>query len=78
MHEVEVMHWGGGRRGYRIQRYLSLSWVSAFCTFMAKYVAFRKMCADSLKMPLGIPEECHLGLASLDLYYVAHCKEIDL
>ena len=45
---------------------------------MAKYVAFRKMSADSLKMPFGIPEECHLGLASLDLYYVAHCKEIDL
>ena len=79
MHEVEVklptMHLGRRKRVlYLVILKLDLqeSCVNAFCTFMAKYAAFRKMSPDSCKMPFiflknafHIPEERHLGLASL-------------
>ena len=54
MHGVEVkisgMHLGGRKRVlyYAILKLvLQETYVSAFCTFMMKYVAFRKMSLDS-------------------------------
>ena len=54
MHEVEVklsaMHLGGRKRVLYwaiLKLDLQKTCVSAFCTFMAKYAAFRKMSPDS-------------------------------
>ena len=54
MHEVEVklsaMHLGGRKRvqySAILKLVLQETCVSAFCTFVAKYVAFQKMSPDS-------------------------------
>ena len=54
MHEVEVklsaMHLGGRKRVLYLailKHVLQETCVSAFCTFVAKYVAFGKMSPDS-------------------------------
>ena len=52
------------------------SCVSAFfTTFMAKYVAFRKFIPRFLKSVIHIPEEGHLGLASL--LFIGISKKLD-
>ena len=54
MHEVEIklsaMHLGGRKRVLYlviVKLVLKENCVSAFCTFMMKYAAFRKMSPDS-------------------------------
>ena len=67
MHEVEVklsaMHLGGRKRvlySVILKLVLQETCLSAFCTFMVKYAAIRKNA-------FLIPEERHLGLASLQV-----------
>ena len=77
MHEVEVklsaMHLGGRKRVlyYAILKLiLQETCASSFCTFYGEICSIPKNVTRFLKNAFHIPEEHHLGLASLFFIYI--------